>query len=400
MKKLFIEDLDLNNKKVICRVDFNVPLKNGQIENDKRVRAALKTIEYLIQKNAAVILMSHLGRPRGKIVKELSLEPVANHLEKLINKKVKFIDKSVGEVVKNEVNFLNPGEIVVLENLRFHKEETDNDPEFAKELADLADIYINDAFGTAHRAHASTHGITKHIDISASGYLLEKEIRVFENVLKKAKHPFVAIIGGAKISGKIDVIESLLEKVDKLLIGGGMASTFIKAKGFEIGKSLVEDDKIEIAKDLLKKGGEKLVIPQDFIVTDVLDLDDRIIGRKVEVNFDSIPPNMMAVDIGPKSSKMFSNIIKSAKTIVWNGPMGVFEIEELTQGTFSIAQSMAQATDTGAITIVGGGDSASAIEKAKCSHMVSHVSTGGGASLEFLEGKKLPGVEALGSKIQ
>jgi phosphoglycerate kinase len=398
MEKLFIEDLDLNNKKVICRVDFNVPLKDGQVDNDKRIRAALPTIEYMLKNNAAVILMSHLGRPKGKIVKELSLEPVAKHLEKLINKKVKFIDKSIGPDVKNEVESLNPGEILVLENLRFHKEETDNEAGFAKQLADLAEIYVNDAFGTAHRAHASTEGITKHIDIAASGYLLEKEITFLGNSLEDPKEPFVAIIGGAKISGKIDVIDSLLPKVDKLLIGGGMASTFIKAKGFEVGKSLVEDDKVEVAKDLLKKGGEKLVIPEDFIATDVLDFEDRIIGRKVEVEFDSIPSNMMAVDIGPKSSKMFSDIIKSAKTIVWNGPMGVFEIEELTHGTFTVAEAMAEATKNGAVTIVGGGDSASAIEKAKLSDKVSHVSTGGGASLEFLEGKKLPGVEALSEK--
>lgn len=398
MEKLFIEDLSLNGKKVICRVDFNVPLKNGNVDNDKRIRAALPTIEYITKENASLILMSHLGRPKGQVVPELSLEPVAKHLEKMINKPVKFVNKCIGQDVKDAVSELKPGEILVLENLRFHKEETDNGEDFAKELASLADLYVNDAFGTAHRAHASTAGITNFIEKAASGYLLEKEIKFLGNSLKEPKKPFVAIIGGAKISGKIDVIDSLLPKVDKLLIGGGMASTFIKAMGFEIGKSLCEEDKVEVARELLKKGEGKLVIPQDLVLTDVLDFGAGKIGKKEESEFDSIPSDMMAVDIGPKTSKYFADIIKTAKTIVWNGPMGVFEIEELSKGTFDVAKAMAEATDEGAVTIIGGGDSASAIEKAALSDKVSHVSTGGGASLEFLEGKKLPGVEALSEK--
>jgi phosphoglycerate kinase len=398
MDKLFIEDLELDNKKVIVRVDFNVPLKDSKVLNDKRIRAAIPTINYILSKNASLILMSHLGRPKGKIVPELSLEPVAAHLGKLIDKKVKFIDDCIGQKVKTEIEKLKPGEILVLENLRFKKEETENNPDFAKELASLADIYVNDAFGTAHRAHASTEGITKFIKKASCGYLLKKEIDYLKNALKNPKRPFTAIIGGAKISGKIDVIDSLLPKVDHLLIGGGMASTFLKAKGLETGRSLIEEDKVLLAKELLSKAGDKIILPDDLIVTDVLDFDAGVIGRISHVENSQIPKEMMAVDIGPGSVKKFSDIIKKSGTIVWNGPMGVFEIDELSKGTFQIAQSMADASAKGSITIIGGGDSASAIEQAGLSHKVSHVSTGGGASLEFLEGKKLPGLEALSDK--
>ncbi|MGE4517968.1 MAG: phosphoglycerate kinase [Desulfobacteraceae bacterium] len=398
MDKLFIEDLELDNKKVIVRVDFNVPLKDSKILNDKRIRAALPTINYILSKNASLVLMSHLGRPKGKIVPELSLKPVADHLGVLINKKVKFIDDCIGEKVKKEIEDLKAGEILVLENLRFKKEETENNPDFAKELASLADIYVNDAFGTAHRAHASTEGITKFIGKASCGYLLKKEIDYLKTALENPKRPFTAIIGGAKISGKIDVIDSLLPKVDHLLIGGGMASTFLKAKGLETGRSLIEEDKVLLAKELLSKAGDKIILPDDLIVTDVLDFDAGVIGRIKHVENSQIPKEMMAVDIGPGSVKKFSDIIKKSGTIVWNGPMGVFEIDELSKGTFQIAQSMADASAKGSITIIGGGDSASAIEQAGLSDKVSHVSTGGGASLEFLEGKKLPGLEALSDK--
>lgn len=398
MDKLFIEDLELDNKKVIVRVDFNVPLKDSKILNDKRIRAALPTINYILSKNASLVLMSHLGRPKGKIVPELSLKPVADHLGVLINKKVKFIDDCIGEKVKKEIEDLKAGEILVLENLRFKKEETENNPDFAKELASLADIYVNDAFGTAHRAHASTEGITKFIGKASCGYLLKKEIDYLKTALENPKRPFTAIIGGAKISGKIDVIDSLLPKVDHLLIGGGMASTFLKAKGLETGRSLIEEDKVLLAKELLSKAGDKIILPDDLIVTDVLDFDAGVIGRIKHVENSQIPKEMMAVDIGPGSVKKFSDIIKKSGTIVWNGPMGVFEIDELSKGTFQIAQSMADASVKGSITIIGGGDSASAIEQAGLSDKVSHVSTGGGASLEFLEGKKLPGLEALSDK--
>ncbi|MDY0362485.1 MAG: phosphoglycerate kinase [Desulforegulaceae bacterium] len=398
MEKLFIEDIELNNKKVILRVDFNVPLKDGQVANDKRIRAALPTINYILEKNASLILMSHLGRPKGKIVPELSLRPVAKYLGTLINKNIKFIDDCSGEKVKKEISLLNPGEILVLENLRFKKEETENNPDFAKELASLADIYVNDAFGTAHRAHASTEGITKFIKTSACGYLLKKEIDYLGNALGNPKRPFTAIIGGAKISGKIDVIDSLLPKVDYLLIGGGMASTFFKAKGFETGRSLVEEDKVLLAKELLLKAENKIILPKDLVVTDVLDFDAGVIGRIKQVKNNEIPKEMIAVDIGPESIVEFSKIIKESKTIVWNGPMGVFEIEELSKGTFQVAGAMAEASAGGSITIIGGGDSASAIEQAGLSDKVSHVSTGGGASLEFLEGKSLPGLQALSDK--
>ncbi|MDY0132722.1 MAG: phosphoglycerate kinase [Desulforegulaceae bacterium] len=395
MGKLFIEDLNLDNKKVILRVDFNVPLKNLKVANDKRIRAALPTINYLLSKNASLILISHLGRPKGKIVPELSLKPVAAHLSKLINKKVKFVDDCIGQKVKNEISKLKPGEILVLENLRFRKDETENNPEFAKELASLADIYVNDAFGTAHRAHASTEGITKFISKAASGYLLKKEMDYLGKSLENPQRPFTAIIGGAKISGKIDVIDSLLPKVDYLLIGGGMASTFLKAKGFETGKSLIEKDKVSLAKKLLSKSKGKIILPIDLVITDSLDFDLGIAGSIKDVNSSHIPKEMMAVDIGQKTIEEFSKIIKKSKTIVWNGPMGVFEIEKLSRGTFQIAKAVADASANGSITIIGGGDSASAIEKAGLSEKVSHVSTGGGASLEFLEGKKLPGVQAL-----
>ena len=398
MAKLFIEDLDVSGKTVICRVDFNVPLKDGSVDNDKRIRAALPTIQYLIDNKARVVLMSHLGRPKGNVVPEMSLAPVATRLSELIGAPVAMADDCIGDAVKARVDALEDGELLLLENLRFHKAETDNDADFAAALAGLADIFVNDAFGTAHRAHASTEGITRHMDTCASGYLLKKEIDFLGDALDVPKKPFVAIIGGAKISGKIDVIEALLPKVDSLIIGGGMACTFLKAKGHAIGKSLCEDDKVELARTLLEKGGEKFLLPTDYLITDKLDFDGRSLGATGYVPEDEIPEDGMAVDIGEDTIRHFADVITGARTVVWNGPMGVFEIEASAKGTFALGRALVDATEAGATTIIGGGDSASAIEKAGLADRVSHVSTGGGASLEYLEGKALPGVEALTDK--
>ncbi|MBF0432006.1 MAG: phosphoglycerate kinase [Fibrobacteria bacterium] len=398
MAKLFIEDLELQDKKVITRVDFNVPLRDGNVDNDKRLRASLPTIKYLVQNGAKVILMSHLGRPKGQVVETMSMAPVAKALGELLGQEVKFVPACIGADVQNAASALKAGEVLLLENLRFHKEETDNDAGFAKELASLADLYVNDAFGTAHRAHASTEGITKNFSQCACGYLIKKELDFLGGALNEPKKPFVAIIGGAKISGKIDVIEALLSKVDKLIIGGGMTYTFFKAMGLEIGNSLCEDDKVPLAKSLLEKAGDKIQLPVDSQITTKLDFANRTVEPLETVSRDGIKPGTESVDIGPETITLFSNIIKEAKTLVWNGPMGVFEIAETAKGTFSVAEALAEATKNGGVSIIGGGDSASAIEKAGLADKVSHVSTGGGASLEFLEGKKLPGVEALTDK--
>ncbi|MCP4115400.1 MAG: phosphoglycerate kinase [Desulfobacteraceae bacterium] len=395
METLFVEDLEVRGKTVITRVDFNVPLKDGRVENDKRIRAALPTIEYLKSHGARVVLISHLGRPGSEVVESLSLCPVAEHLGKLLNSRVKFVRDCQGKAVETAVANLDDGQVLLLENLRFHGEETDNDPAFAARLAQGADIYVNDAFGTAHRAHASTHAITRHVKQAACGYLVKKEIDFLGNALHIPKPPFVAIIGGAKIAGKIDVIKHLLPKVDRLIIGGGMACTFLKAQGAEIGASLCEDDKIPLAKELMAQGGDKLVLPTDYTITDHFDFNARTMNPTRQVKADEIPKKMMAVDIGPASIKLFSEIILESKTVVWNGPMGVAEIDASAQGTIGIAQALAEATRKGAISIIGGGDSAAAIEKTGLADQVSHVSTGGGASLQFLEGKPLPGIEAL-----
>ncbi|MCG8531611.1 MAG: phosphoglycerate kinase [Desulfovibrionales bacterium] len=395
MNKLFIEDIDCKEKTVVVRVDFNVPLKDGAVENDKRIRAALPTISRLMEDGAKVVLMSHLGRPKGQRVTSMSLKPVAARLSELLGKPVAFANDCIGEEATTAINALKSGEVLLLENLRFHKEETDNDANFAKALAAPADLYVNDAFGTAHRAHASTEGITRYVESSACGYLLKKELDFLGGALADPKRPFTAIIGGAKISGKIDVIKALLPKVDNLIIGGGMAGTFMKAQGLEIGLSLCEDEKVDLAKELLKLGEGKILLPKDFLVTDKLDFDGRTIGSEAIVPFDGIGKDVMSVDIGPETMKHFSDVIANSKTVVWNGPMGVFEIDASSKGTFAVAQALADATAKGSITIIGGGDSAAAIEKAGLSEAVSHVSTGGGASLEFLEGKALPGVEAL-----
>ncbi len=410
MVKLFVEDVDLKGKRVLSRVDFNVPLKDGKVDNDKRLRASLPTIKYILDQGASLVLMSHLGRPKGNRKMEFSLRPVAGRLSELLGREVKFLEDCVGSDVENACAAMKPGEVVLLENLRFHVEEEGKglspegekvkaDPAkveaFRASLSKLGEIFVNDAFGTAHRPHSSMVGV----DLPrACGYLLKKEIDFLGDSLDAPKKPFVAIIGGAKISGKIDVIEALLPKVEKLIIGGAMAYTFLKAMGKEIGKSLCEPERIEMAKSLLDKGGDKIQLPVDCAITDMLDFAGRKIGKLEYVDADAIPAEAESIDIGPKSSKLFADIVKGAKTIVWNGPMGVFEIAESAKGTFAVADALAEATAAGAITIIGGGDSASAIEKAGLQDKVSHVSTGGGASLEYLEGKALPGVVALSDK--
>ena len=410
MGKLFIEDLDLSGKRALIRVDFNVPVKNGVVESDKRIVAALPTIKYALEKGAAVILMSHLGRPNGKVNQKYTLAPVAKKLEQLLGKPVQFINDCVGAQVEAKTAAAKPGDVILLENLRFHIEEegkVKNDDgtktaaskediaKFCESLSKHGDVFINDAFGTAHRAHASMVGVNLK---RASGYLLRKELRFLGEAVENPTRPFVAIIGGAKISGKIDVVNSLLPKVDKLIIGGGMAYTFFKSQGYEIGNSLCENDKIDLAKDILAKAGDKIVLPLDALATSKLDFDGRTIADQAFYDFDKIPSDKECCDIGPKTQKLFADIVKSAKTVVWNGPMGVFEIAETAKGTFAVASALAEATAKGAITIIGGGDSVSAIEKAGLEDKVSHVSTGGGASLEFLEGKELPGVTALSDK--
>jgi len=398
MDKLFIEDLELNGKKVLIRVDFNVPLnENLEITDDIRITSALPTIKKVLADGGTAILMSHLGRPKGEVNPNFSLAPVAKRLSELLNKEVKFANDCVGKEVSELVLGLKSGDVLLLENLRFHSEETKNDPKFAKELASLGDLYINDAFGSAHRAHASTEGVTKYFDKCAAGYLMKKELDYLGNAISNPKRPFTAILGGAKISGKIDVIKELMGKVDNLIVGGGMAYTFYKAQGYEIGTSLLEEDKIELAKEILEqagKSGVNFILPTDVKIAAEFNNDSP--SEVVPIN--SIPSEKMGLDIGPDSIEKFKEIINRSKTVVWNGPMGVFEFENFAKGTNSIAEALVTATENGAITIIGGGDSAAAIKKAGLDHKVSHVSTGGGASLEFLEGKVLPGVAALSDK--
>ncbi len=395
MNKLNVENMNLKGKRVLMRVDFNVPLENGKVANDKRIRAALPTIEYITKAGGKLILMSHLGRPKGKRVAELSLEPCVAVLGTLLDKKVEFVDDCIGPTVETRAESLNEGDILLLQNLRFYSQETDNDPNFAAQLARLGDVYVNDAFGTAHRAHASTEGVTHHISQCAAGYLLMKELDYLGGVMSNPAKPFVAILGGAKISGKIDIISNLLPKVEHIIIGGGMSYTFFKAQGREIGKSLLEADKIDLAKELLAKGGQKIILPVDCMASGTFDFDARQVGVLAEVAADAMPADAFGLDIGPKSVEKFRSIIRTAKTVVWNGPMGVFEIDDTARGTYAIANALAEATTGGATTVIGGGDSASAINKAGMADKVSHVSTGGGASLEFMEGKVLPGVAAL-----
>jgi phosphoglycerate kinase len=411
MAKLFIEDLDLRGKRVLMRVDFNVPVKDGKVENDKRLRASLPSIQHVLDHGASLVLMSHLGRPDGQANPKYSLKPVAERLSQLLGRPVQFLPDCVGPEVEKTCAALKPGQVVLLENLRFHIEEEGKvkkedgssvkaDPTAVKSFRDsltkLGDVYVNDAFGTAHRAHSSMTGVS--LPQRAAGYLMKKELDFLGDAINNPRRPFVAIIGGAKVSGKIDVIESLLPKVDTLIIGGGMAFTFFKAQGREIGGSLVEDDRVEMAKALLAKAGSKLVLPLDTVVSDRFDFDARQVGTLRTIPSDRIGRSDIGVDIGEKTRATFAEIVKRAKTVVWNGPMGVFEIDATAKGTLAIAQALADATAHGAITVVGGGDSVAAIEKNGLADRVTHVSTGGGASLEFLEGKELPGVTYLTDK--
>ncbi len=395
MNKLTIDNVQLNGKRVLVRVDFNVPLdENQNITDDKRITSALPTIKKIIKDGGKAILMSHLGRPKGEAKPEFSLKPVADKLSELLNQEVKFASDSVGADVEKLVAELNDGDVLLLENLRFHKAETDNGEEFAKALAAFGDIFVNDAFGTAHRAHASTEGVTKLIDTCVAGYLMQKELDFLHSAIAEPKRPFTAILGGAKITGKIDVIEKLLEKVDTLIIGGGMAYTFYKAQGFEIGTSLLDADKVELAKEMLVKfeaSKVNVLLPVDVKIAK--DFDNNSPSEVVKVS--EMPADQMGLDIGPETIELFCNEIKKSKTVVWNGPMGVFEFSNFAAGTNEVANALVEATENGGITIVGGGDSAAAIKQAGLDDKVSHVSTGGGASLEFLEGKLLPGVEAL-----
>lgn len=394
MNKLSIDELQLSGRKVLMRVDFNVPLKDGRVTDDLRIRESLPSINKVVNGGGKLILMSHLGRPKGGPSPEFSLKPVVPVLEKLAGKTVHFAVDCVGAAAEQAVAELKNGEILLLENLRFHKEEEANDPDFAQKLAFLGDVYVNDAFGSAHRAHASTEGVTKYFDQSAAGYLMKKELEFLGGALNNPKHPFAALLGGAKISGKIDVITNLLGKVEKILVGGGMAFTFLKAQGKEIGGSLLEADKLDLAADLLKQAAAKnvkLILPVDFACA-------AEISNEATVSYHaagSIPANLKGLDIGPESVKLFSKELSDCRTVVWNGPMGVFETDKFAVGTMEMAKVLAQLTSGGTITVVGGGDSAAAVAKSGLEKKFSHISTGGGASLEFLEGKVLPGVAAL-----
>ena len=394
MNKKTIEDVEVSGKRVLVRVDFNVPLdENQNITDDRRIRAALPTIKYLAEHGAKVILCSHLGRPKGEVKESLRLNPCAARLSELMGKPVTKVDDCIGPSVESAVAAMKPGDILLLENLRFYKEEEKNDPEFAKKLAANADLFVNDAFGTAHRAHASTEGVT-HDLTAVSGYLMKKELDYLGGALTDPVRPFLAILGGAKVADKIPVITNLLTKVDVLIIGGGMAYTFLKSQGLEIGKSLLDADGLELAKNALKDAearGVKLLLPVDIVVADEFKED----SPSMVVKANAIPADKMGMDIGPETRKLFADAIKDTKTVVWNGPMGVFEMPRFAEGTKAIAQAMA---GSGATTIVGGGDSAAAVEQMGFAAKMSHVSTGGGASLEFLEGRALPGVEALADK--
>ena len=394
MNKKTVRDIDVQGKKVLVRCDFNVPqTEDGTITDNRRIVAALDTIQYLLDNNAKVILCSHLGRPDGEIKPELSLKPIAEELAKLLGKEVKLAKDVVGPDAKALTESMQPGEIVLLENVRFHKEETDNDPAFAKELASLAEIYVNDAFGTAHRAHASTAGVAAYLP-AVSGFLIEKEINFMGNALEDPKKPFMAILGGKKVSDKIGVIEALLEKVDTLLIGGAMAYTFFKSMGYGVGNSICELDKLDLAQDIMKKAeekGVKLMLPVDNKIGKEFKPDTE---SKI-VSYTDIPDGWEGFDIGPKTIEMYAEELKKAKTVIWNGPLGLSEFEQFAIGTDTIARTLA---DSDAITIIGGGDSAAAIERMGIGDKFSHISTGGGASLEFLEGKKLPGIECLEDK--
>ena len=392
--KKSIEDIDVSGKRVLCRCDFNVPTKNGKITSDKRIVAAMPTIQYLVNHNAKVILCSHMGKPKGEVKPELSLQVVADRIAELLGKPVVMAKDVAGEDAKAKAAALKDGEVMLLENTRFEKGETKNDPELSKALASMAEIFVNDAFGTAHRAHSSTAGVADYLP-AVCGYLVQKEVSIMGKALANPERPFVAILGGAKVSDKLNVINNLLEKVDTLIIGGGMAFTFLAAKGYDIGKSLVDSEKIDYCKEMMAKAeakGVKLLLPVDAVVA--ASFPNPIDGEiEVEtVAADAIPADKMGLDIGEKSQALFAEAAKNAKTVVWNGPMGVFENRTLAKGTIAVAQALA---DSSAVTIVGGGDSAAACEQLGFADKITHISTGGGASLEFLEGKELPGVACL-----
>lgn len=392
MNKKSIKDIDVQGKRALVRVDFNVPMEGGQVTDDRRIQAALPTINYLLDNGAGVILMSHLGRPKGERNMKYSMGPVAAKLQELLGRPVKQLDDCVGEAVEAACQAMQPGDVIVLENTRFYKEEEKNEPTFSAKLAALGDIYVNDAFGSAHRAHASTEGVTKTLRPAVAGFLMEKELEYLGKALADPERPFLAIMGGAKISDKIAVIENLLSKVDSLLIGGGMANTFFVAQGHNVGKSLVEAEAIETAKKLLAEQSDKLVLPVDCVIATEFKAD----AEAKIVPVDEVPADWMILDIGPATIAHFSNRLAAAKTVVWNGPMGVFEFPRFAEGTFAIAKALAGLK--GATTIIGGGDSAAAAEQSGLADQMSHISTGGGASLEFLEGIELPGVAALDDK--
>ena len=400
--KLSIRDIDLSGQRVFIRVDFNVPIKDGKVDDDSRIRASLPTIKYAIEHGARVILASHLGRPKGERVEKYSLRPVAEHLSQLLGRPVAFAEDCVGPDVESKVKALADGDVLLLENLRFHAEEEKNDDNFAKQLAALCDVYVNDAFGTAHRAHASTAGITRHVSKAAAGFLMEKELEYLGKAMNHPEHPFVAILGGAKVSDKIPVINALIDRgVDKILIGGAMAYTFLKAEGFTVGKSLVEDSMMQTALEIKRRAEEKgitFLLPTDHQVVDSYEpiKGEKIVTKTIPIEFTNI--GLVGMDIGVETVSHFASALQDARLIIWNGPMGVFEEPPFDEGTIGVAHAVAEAADRGATVIVGGGDSVSAVTRAGVADHITHISTGGGATLEFLAGDELPGVAALTDK--